>query len=240
VILGLGGLLVLAAGIFFVRSGSDASLPMHSGTVSAAPPALSSVVLRAPRELASAVASAAADPEVARVARFRLLRAAQTGAWMEAHVAFRDLVAVEPRALEDSDVRERVADMLTALVAARVPEADTVISALGHELGSGGLDALYAIVQFRGGTAAHARATAELQQPGVLQRGSPALQVAWALRQAGCAVEPALLERAVEFGDGRALVDLKAQRERCPDLMQRNQAFFELQRRLTRIERGLD
>src|SRR5262249_13793143 len=89
---------------------------------------------------------------------------------------------------------------------------DTVASAFG----SAGPDALYDIVSARGGSKAAALAEDRLRRRDVLDRATPALRIAWALRQATCEEKPAWFERAGSEGDMRALILLEILRSaRC-------------------------
>ena len=104
-----------------------------------------------------------------------------------------------------------------AVTIASVPgdEADRVFDALAHRLGSDGVDVLYEIVRTRGGSKAATRAEALLAQSDVSARGTPALQITYALRAAPCADKLALLDRAVATGDVRTQVVMATTCKAC-------------------------
>jgi hypothetical protein len=81
---------------------------------------------------------------------------------------------------------------------------------------------LYAIVERKGGTLGALRAAGLLRRRDVIDRASPALRLAFALRDAPCDAKPALFDEAVREGDARALAALETQGRAC---FQKNRAL---------------
>jgi hypothetical protein len=100
--------------------------------------------------------------------------------------------------------------------------AGAVLAALGGEasdkqlfdllvsdrIASAGPDILFRMAAFHGGSRGAERAAALLQDEAVLARGTPALRVTVALRNAACAERHALFDQAARDGDERTLLIL--------------------------------
>jgi serine/threonine-protein kinase len=162
-----------------------------------------------------ATASSAGHVTDARVARATLTIAAEAKDWTRAEPALLDLVAVEPAAFHDPSVAQATMDVAAALEREGSGRADAVFHALSTGLGEPGLELLYALVETRGGSVAGKRAAGLLAEQDVIARASPAVRVAFALRSATCSGKAALLSRAVDEGDGRALLLLETQGRAC-------------------------
>jgi serine/threonine-protein kinase len=102
-------------------------------------------------------------------------------------------------------------DMVVALAAD--PGGDETIAALGRS--AAGADVLYAVVERRGGTRAAARAADLLRRPEVAAVASPALRLAFTLRDAPCADKLDMLDAAALRGDARVLLALETQGRAC-------------------------
>ena len=179
-------------------------------TASAAPPASAAVpVAVAPS------ASASAAPFDAAGARALLRRAASGHDWAHAADAFFALAEHDPGAFHDPALMAATRDTAAASAVVGGDMADRVFAALGQRLGSDGLDVLYEIVRTRGGSKAAVRAEELLRQASVLAKGTPALQITVAFREAPCAEQPALLDRAAAEGDARTLVVLQTVGASC-------------------------
>jgi len=156
------------------------------------PPALSASVAPAPSATASA---AALDTSAART----VLRHAAAG-----HDWFHDPAMITA-----------ARDVAASAGVAGGEAADRVFAALAQRLGSDGLDVLYDIVRTRGGSRAATRAQELLRQGPVIARATPELRITVALRDAPCADQTALLERAAAEGDARTLVVMETVSSSC-------------------------
>ncbi|MDI1436026.1 serine/threonine-protein kinase [Polyangium sorediatum] len=196
---GLSALAVLLLVVVLLRGGS--SEPKETPTASAEPTSTS----------AAAPASAPTDIEGADATEWaeRLRRAASRKEWRPGAKAFLALAKLDPSRLTGSELRGDVGAVVAGIgFETSFTESDQVFDALENELGSGGLDVLFHVVRTRGGTKASRRAQDILGKPGILDRATPALRVAYELRKAACPDKRALFARAVEEGDGLALDEL--------------------------------
>jgi serine/threonine-protein kinase len=186
----------------------------------------------------SATASAAPPPrDPADLANRRalLLRALRVRDWNGAEAGFLELCARDPGIFHNADMALVARDLAGALD--REGTGDRVFDALENRLGTDGLDILYDLVATKGRSGAAVRAGTILRKRPVLDRASPALAVAFALREAPCADKLGLLDRAVREGDGRALVVLQTQGVAC--FKKNNKAVLEAMSALrARLNRG--
>ncbi|MCC6522920.1 MAG: hypothetical protein IT373_09685 [Polyangiaceae bacterium] len=90
---------------------------------------------------------------------------------------------------------------------------------LTKDMGPVGVDVLFEVMVRRGGSKAAARATELLTDEALRARGTPALRIAYDLRQArACADRKALVERVGTDGDARALRELDLVVTECADI----------------------
>jgi hypothetical protein len=182
-----------------------------------AEPAPSATVARAAAP--AATSTAAPEPPRAEVdvtaLRAKLAKAAAIKDWKAAEAALLALLEARPSALRVPAVASAAKDVVIALERKGNGRADRVFEALGERSGSDGLDLLYEIVEARGRAAEAKRATAILARPETQARATPALRIAFELRQAPCARKLDLLPRAESEGDGRALVVLETMGPPC-------------------------
>jgi serine/threonine-protein kinase len=194
--------------------------------------AVASAALDAPEPAASLPAvspgAVAADNSAARLSFLRAVRARDHRSAARALTALADR---DPRSFGDPEIAASARDVAVGL--GTDAAADEVFEALARRLGGAGVDVLYAIVERKGGTFGATRASELLRLRDVMDRASPALRVAFALRDAPCDGKPALFDQAVREGDARALTVLEAQGRAC---FQKNraleQAIVELRARL--------
>lgn len=145
--------------------------------------------------------------------RAHIERAVSIKEWALGARAVVALARLEPTFLENDGVRAQVVVVAAGIGHESKTElADAVFNALTSSLGPSGLDVLYELALSRGGTRAGQRARGILSRPGVREHATPALRVAFEFFVAGCAARRALLEKAVEQGDRRVLVQLEAAR----------------------------
>jgi serine/threonine-protein kinase len=163
-------------------------------------------------------AASAADP----IARARFRNAVAAHDFQHGIEPFFTLVDHDPAAFHEAALSTAARDLAVTIAAAPGDATDRVFEALARRLGSDGVDVLYEIVRTRGGSKAASRADALLVQADVTARGTPALQITYALRAAPCADKLALLDRAVSAGDSRTLVVMETT---CKACFSRNQAL---------------
>ena len=145
--------------------------------------------------------------------RLLLVRAARARDFRSGGGALVTLVDRDPLVLREPEVAAAARDVAVGLE----PEgaADEVFDALSRRADGPGLDVLYTLVEGRGGSRAASRAAELLRRPGVIAGASPALRVAFALREAPCDPKPLLFDQAAREGDGRALVVLETLGRAC-------------------------
>jgi hypothetical protein len=112
---------------------------------------------------------------------------------------------------ESAAASDEMKDLVRTAAQGSTESADAAFSLMQSGLGARGPDWLYDLSASRGTSPrASARAKQALGKPSVRARMSPALAVAWDLRgAAGCEAKRALLPRAKEHGDSRALLVLR-------------------------------
>jgi len=190
-------------------SGASEGALSSAPSASASPPTTAAPVATASAE---AMASAPSRPtEVdgidANGYRALLVRAAHAREWPNGEAALLSLASLDHASFARADVLKAARDVAVALENAAA--GDKVFDTLAHGLGSEGLDVLYEIVQGRGGSRAAARATLLLRDESVMAHATPALKIAFGLREASCAEKLTLLDRASSEGDERALIVLE-------------------------------
>ncbi len=127
--------------------------------------------------------------------------------------AFVALVSIDPARLRD---RKTLRDATTAahLAASTTDEiGDTVFVVLaGDTIAHHACDILYRLTSVHGGSRGAKRATLLLKDEAVLARGTPAMRIALAVRDAPCKSRPVLFENAAKDGDRRTLYLLQTMR----------------------------
>ena len=151
-------------------------------------------------------AAAAPAPDVDAL-RARLVGATNGGDWDEAADAAGALLAAEPRGAMTPADQRTLGQLMLALERARHPRTDAVWRAVA--LAPGGPDVVYRFAETGGKSASAQRARQLLRDPEVARRASPALRVAFELREASCSDKLMLLDRAVAEGDERTMVSLQ-------------------------------
>jgi serine/threonine-protein kinase len=155
------------------------------------------------------------DPERARILRGRLVDRVKKNSWGEATDTLVALAEVDGTALRDINVREAARRVAIALEAKANPRAIPVFDALAEKFVPEGLDLLYGMVEAGGKSRAAIRAQALLARPEVLARATPEMRIAFELRHVPCNDKLALLDRAVDEGDRRALIAMETVVRRC-------------------------
>jgi hypothetical protein len=132
------------------------------------------------------------------------------------------LIEADPRAVEDSSVAEDIeaAAVRVAYLGANDPKqtanSDRLFEVLGTKMGPAGPEILYRMATQRGGSAAGDRAKKLLAKEDVRAVAKPSTRIAFELWTArSCQDKAALLDRAKEDGDARALGRLQEMGRGC-------------------------
>ncbi len=220
-----GAALLATAGFVVLRSKHDPAAASGSTSVAPATPASASGPPRVdpPRpkptaERAASPVGSAAAPTATAIAGLdaeawrRIVRQAPTSRdFTKAAEGLLALAELDPTAL--STVEMRAAAVETAVTAASDrAKGALVVKSLAERFGSDGVDVLYEIVTTRGGSQAATLATPLLADAAVRARGTPALRVAFDLREAACGERASLLDRVRTEGDARSLAILSGMR----------------------------
>ncbi|HEY4116620.1 MAG TPA: serine/threonine-protein kinase [Byssovorax sp.] len=167
---------------------------------------------------AAATASDQADDEALKLPEVVRLRGVMREAADEQDVkrgarALLDLANAAPSAFRSPEVQASASAIAVLVETGDRSMSGQVFDALSSPaLAPAGLDVLFRVVCFSGGSRAAARSSELLARPDILARASPALRIARDLRGAACSARPALYDRAVTQGDERALTVLAAMR----------------------------
>jgi hypothetical protein len=222
----LGGAAWLRGAPYGTVAVAEAARPRLAATGSASARAVSAAPAKpgaAPGSASPSAARAAAPPPEApalggdaREARAALTQALQLGRYPAATDALARLLEMDPRAVEDGEVRGDVVELSMRVMLQTGGDADRVFDMITTKMGAPGIDILYELVTTRGGSRAAARADDVLKDPAVRARGTPALRITYDLRVAhGCDEKKALFGRATTDGDRRSLGQLQQLKSRC-------------------------
>jgi eukaryotic-like serine/threonine-protein kinase len=137
------------------------------------------------------------------------------------------LIKGAPSVFDDADLAQRTEKLAIAL---SKENADIeLLEALGNHLGSKGLDILYALVEGQGRAPVALNAMKLLEDPNRVAKGTPAMQIALALRTSSCAEKLKLLDRAMKEGDMRTRLVLETLGRDCfPQSAEMEKAIFDL------------
>lgn len=220
----IGAIAAGAAVIMASRKDAPPKPPAVPSQTATAPPSAATAPASAAAALASAATSAAppeapappasdaapaVEPPPDEATRAALVGAVKAKQWSEATDALLELAAHDPTALRDAKVAGAANRLAVVVAQPEDARGDKVFDALARRLGTEGPDVLYEIIQARGKAASAMRATELLRDPEIAANASPALRIAFALRDAPCDKKLDLLDRAVEDGDERALAALE-------------------------------
>ncbi|MDI1433429.1 hypothetical protein [Polyangium sorediatum] len=141
-----------------------------------------------------------------RELRARLAKEVRAAKVKDATATLESLVAADPRSPEDADVRSDILELASKAAFAGGAEVDKVFDLISTKMGTRGPDVLYALATSKGGSKAADRAVELMKQEAVRSRATPATRIAFDLWAAkSCPDKAALLDRAREEGDSRAL-----------------------------------
>jgi hypothetical protein len=130
--------------------------------------------------------------------------------------ALEALVALDAEVLSDPSIRTHVVALSQPVSLLPGKEPERFLDLLATKAGTRGIDVLYELVTTKGGSRAARDSDLYLRDPNVFERASPALKIAWELRQAEtCAQKKPLLARASSDGDRRALGQLQLTKQSC-------------------------
>lgn len=137
------------------------------------------------------------------------------------------LIKGAPAVFNDPDLAQRTERLAIALSKENA-ESD-LLEALANDLGSKGLDILYALVEGQGRAPVALAAMKHLEDKTRVARGTPAMQVALALRVSSCAEKQKLFDRAAKEGDMRTRIVLETLGRDCfPQSADLEKTIFEL------------
>jgi hypothetical protein len=209
-VVGIAGIVLTIVGAVALRAPLDDYAPAGA----AAPARPRATPARAAPSASPPAPSAA--PTDAREARVQFLKDVGGHRIKDAITSLSELLKLDASAAKDSEVREGVIELAMRVMLLEGPEPDAVFELVGSRMGTVGADILYELITTRGGSRAARRAEEELKDEAVRKRGSPALRVAYELRTArSCEDKIALLDRAKDDGDGRALGQLQLLNRSC-------------------------
>lgn len=121
--------------------------------------------------------------------------------------ALEHLIEIDPDASKDAHAE--IVDLAQRIMGLKGPEPDQMYEILVTKMGTDGLDILYEMVTTKGGSDAAVYSKKLLDRADILARGTPAMQVAYKLREAkGCDETKGLFPEIREHGDGRSLGQL--------------------------------
>ena len=224
------GAVVMRSPVFADDASADSAAAVDSGNAGRPASSSSARPSRMGNSLASALAplvspgSAAVDvsrPVAAeadvRAAVEELRKNLRFNNLTGALAALKALMAIDPDPVNDA--RPEIVDLTQRVMGLKGPEPAEVFDLLVNKMGTGGLDVLYEMVTTKGGSDAAVEAKQLLDRPDVLALASPAMRVAYQLRNAslssGCDVIKALFPEIRAHGDGRSLGQLYLLGKRC-------------------------
>jgi hypothetical protein len=167
------------------------------------------------------MASSRAVPEAdvggdGREVRAEFHRESGAGRYADATGTLARLLALDPKAADDAEVRGDVVELCMRIMLTTGPEPERVFEMVSAKMGTTGVDILYELMTTRSGSRAAARAEELLNDETLRARGTPALRIAYDLRNAReCDDKKALFARAGSDGDGRTLGLLQLLNRRC-------------------------
>lgn len=137
------------------------------------------------------------------------------------------LIKGAPSVFNDVDLAQRTERLAIAL--SKENAESELLEALANDLGSKGLDILYALVEGQGRAPVALAAMKFLEDKTRVARGTPAMQIALALRVGSCAEKQKLFDRAAKEGDMRTRIVLETLGRDCfPQSADLEKAIFEL------------
>ncbi|MBK9262275.1 MAG: serine/threonine protein kinase [Polyangiaceae bacterium] len=106
-----------------------------------------------------------------------------------------------PQAFDEVDLAQRTERL--AIILSKENAETELLEMLANDLGSKGIDILYALVEGQGRAPVAVAAMKLLQDEKIRSKGTPAMQIAFALRIGACDEKLKLLPRAAKEGDSR-------------------------------------
>ncbi len=187
-----------------------------------------------PDPAASAAASASAPPPAATLSdtEIALLKSKYQQAWRgrDWRRAAKEAIALmkgAPATFNEPDLAQRTERL--AIILSKENSESELLEAIGNDLGSKGLDILYALVEGQGRAPIALAAMKLLDDPARVAKGTSAMQIALALRVSSCADKLKLLERAAKEGDMRTRTVLETLGRDCfPQKPELEKTIFDL------------
>ena len=124
------------------------------------------------------------------------------------------LADIDKAAFGDDEMQKNVITLTQQVTLLPGNESDRMFNLLATKTGTQGLDILLFLITNRSGTASTIAAKL-LENAEIVERGSPAMQIAYKLRKAKCDEKKALLPEAGEKGDRRTRGQLEELNQDC-------------------------
>lgn len=186
-----------------------------SSTALTAPPPVSAASSAGSSNTAPGYEAELADLPPAEL-RKRFIKSLRIGQLTTAVTSLERLLSVEPAAAEDRELRDAIVDLTQRITLVEGPAPDRLFELIAHKMGTTGGDLLYELLTTKGGSRAAKRADALLRDAALRDRGTPAMRIAYDLREAKrCDDKIALFPRAASDGDNRTLGQLQLLSRSC-------------------------
>ncbi len=205
-----------------------------AATTAVAVPVATASAAPAPAPVESAAAPAA-PASTATAEEIATLKSKYQIAWRgkDWRGAGREAIALAkaaPEAFNDTDLAQRT-ERLAILLSKENAESD-LLEMLANDLGSKGLDILYALVEGQGRAPIALAAAKLLQDQKRLEKATTAMRIALDYRAASCAERLKLVERAGKEGDSRMRLVLETAGRDCfPNNAEIQKVIFDLRTR---------
>lgn len=231
--LGRLGVAGIAAAVFLVlaialaRGGYEVPTHLRAGEPASpvpravTPAEAAATAASGPSSTRPGAAPTAPSPPTSETTKMREARATFEDAMRQRNMkgaleALEALVALDVEVLSDPLVRGNVVALAQSVSLLQGKDPERFLDLLATKAGTRGIDVLYELVTTKGGSRAAQDSDLYLRDANVLERASPALKIAWELRQAEtCVQKKPLLARASSDGDRRALGQLQLTKQRC-------------------------
>ncbi len=124
------------------------------------------------------------------------------------------LAEIDKASFGDDELQKNIITLTQQVTLLPGNESDRMFNLLATKTGTQGLDILLFLITNRSGTASTLAAKL-LENPEIVERGSPAMQIAYKLRKAKCDAKKSLLAEAGEKGDRRTRGQLEELNQDC-------------------------
>jgi len=195
-------------------AGGSSAHPSHSAVplLSALRPVISTIPIPTAANLS------VGSPAQIRTAADDLERNLRGNNLTSAIESLKALIAIDPDVIKDA--HDDIIDLTQRVMLLKGNEPSDMFDILVNKMGSGGIDILYEMVTTKGGSDAAVESKKLLDKPDVLAKGTPAVQVAYKLRDnvrgnGSCEAIKSLFPDVRQYGDRRAFGELLLLGGRC-------------------------